>query len=311
MRKFLVLSIMVLLLAGINGCGIVDDLIPGEVGTVEGYIFAPDGKTAIVGVNVTVENTDLATTTNQEGYYQLTEVPTGNQNIIAFKGAFRIEFTVTVTEGTTVNAGDKNLVATGKIGVNAGSFDDIASILDDLGIEYEFFTGALLDNPGELSEFAILFFECGGLSIGEGTTRADNLKAFIANGGVIYASDYALDVPAAVFPDKVDLLGKVGSGVSGVQGTVLNSDLIAVLGKNTVTLDYTDSPGWNVIDTVAADVNIDITGDIQTYGDTVKDSPLLVHFYHGDGLAILTTFHNAAQATDDMLKILEQMAFGL
>lgn len=316
MRKKIILGLVLFLSIGLIGCGTVTDVLPETKGGVEGYILAPDGETPVIGVHISVAQTTLSTNTNEEGYFLLPEVPTGNRTIIAFKGAFKVEFTVPVIEGQVANAGVKLLEATGKIGLNQGSFDDIGPILTSLGLEYEYFSMNLLADPNELEEFAILFFECGGGWLLEDSDEADNLKDFIAAGGVIYASDYALDIAETIFPEKITLLGKVGYGdPQDITATVLNSNLISLLGKDTVSLNYSDSPGWNVIESVASDVNIDIKGDIQVYDgldlETKNDSPLLVHFTHGNGLIILTTFHNAAQATDDMLKILEQMAFGL
>jgi len=282
-----------------------------DVGIVIGYVTAPDETTPIIGATVLIDN-PLQTTTDQNGFYQLANVPQGKQTIIVFKGNFRAEIIVNVVRGQTTQAEIAILQPTGKIGVNDGHYDDIAGILTDLGFEYESINSDILSDSSQLSEFVVLFFECGGINISEGSNEAENLKDFIANGGYLYASDYALDVAAVLFPEKVKELSKEGKGVSeDISAEIINENIIKILGKNEIKLNYYDSPGWNVIKSISDDVKIDIIADIETYSEVIKESPLLVHFSHGDGMVILTTFHNAANATDDMIVILQQMSFGL
>jgi len=317
LRKMMVMVLVFSMVFILTSCDLssssretIEDVRTG-VGSVSGYVTAPDEVTPIIGATVVVDKLAIQTSTDEEGFYTLSDISVGQQNIIAFKGNFKAEIMVNIAAGENVQVDNVVLQPTGKIGVNNGSYDDIAGILEKLGFEYENINLATLADSSKLEEFVVLFFECGGLSITENSTEANNLLNFIENGGYIYASDYALDIPARLFSDKIDLLGRVGEGRDeDVLANIHNEDIKFILGKDTINLNYYDSPGWNVINSVAEDVSIDVTGDIYVSGEIVEDSPLLVHLTYGDGYVILTTFHNATNATEDMLIILQQMAFG-
>lgn len=193
-----------------------------EAGTVEGFVYAPDKITPIIGATVTAEGTGRTTTTDVKGAYKLTGVPVGTRKIIAVKGSYRAETTVTVTKGETIKAGQLALAPIGKIGVVKGVYDDVGQVLTALGITYEVIEEPEITFASQtaLAEYAVIFFACGfefslfdpflegyeDDEIGETykVIRA-NLQNFVKQGGSIYASDWASVAVDVLYPDNEKL----------------------------------------------------------------------------------------------------------
>lgn len=311
MKRILVLAVMAALILT-AGCG--------PSGSVEGYVFAPNGTDPVFGARVTVEGTRATGKSDESGHYIIQGVPLGERTVVAVKGAFRTEVAVTVAENTTAAAPNATLAALGKIGVVPGSYDEIGTILDQLGIAYVDLVGIhasdVFTTPSKLAEYAVIFFACGGdsgLDVDYDGAIITNMRNYIDDGGRIYASDWASNLVETLFPTKVTMLGNFGDAQT-VTGTILNDDLKTLLGKSLCTVEY-DLSVWSVIDSVASDVEVDIRGTF-TYSDydnpepVSATKPLLIHFNYGDGGVVLTTFHNEANVTEDSLTILEQLAFG-
>lgn len=313
MKKFYlaIIMIMVFTLVGCGGGGGGGTTTGG--GTVTGSVYAPDNITPIVGATVSVQGTARSTTTNAEGKYTLTGVPTGSQTIIAIKGSYRAEISVTVTEGETVTAQQISLVPIGKIGVVEGSYDDISAILTTLGVTYEVIgdPSVTFNNSSVLSEYAVIFFECGLLDDNflYVETCITNLKNFVEQGGSIYASDWAYAVVEAMYPDKIDFAGRIGS-TQDITANITDSEIQALLGKNTAEICF-DLSAWVAMNSVKAGVVIDLSGTVATFEGTKNNIPLMVHFSQGNGYVVYTSFHNEAQVTEDVQKILKHLAFEL
>lgn len=312
MKKFYlgIIMIIVFSLVGCGGGGGGGTTTGG--GTVTGSVYAPDNITPIVGASVTVRGTARSTTTNAEGKYTLTSVPAGSQTIIAIKGSYRAEISVTVTEGETVTANQISLAPIGKIGVVEGIYDDIRDVLTSLGVTYELIgdPDATFGNPSVLSEFAVIFFECGlDDSFLNNETNITNLTNFVDQGGSIYASDWANTVVEAMYPDKIDFAGQIGNA-QDITANITDSEIQALLSKNTAEVCF-DLPAWVAMNSVKAGVVIDLSGTVDTDEGTKNNIPLMVHFPQGNGYVAYTSFHNEAQVTEDVQKILKHLAFEL
>ena len=96
-----------------------------------------------------------------------------------------------------------------------------------------------------------------------------------------------------------------------IEAVVCDPEIQALLGKDKAIV-YLDIYGWIVIDSVAPGVSVDLQGTVVFEDETTKDNvPLMVHFSHGDGFVVFTSFHNSAQVTKDTEKILKHLVFEL
>jgi hypothetical protein len=65
------------------------------------------------------------------------------------------------------------------------------------------------------------------------------------------------------------------------------------------------------MDSVPAPGKVLISGPVTTYSATFADKPFVAQFTDGTGRVTYTSFHNEAQTTQDMDRLLEQMLLGL
>jgi hypothetical protein len=317
--KKLFLGIMLLVLAvALVGCGggggsnptTSPTTSPTGGGTIKGLVYAPDNITPIVGASVTVQGNGKSATTDVKGAYTLAGVPAGNQKIIALKGSYRAEISVTVTEGQTVTAGGLSLAPTGKIGVVEGSYDNFRDILTSLKIKYEIVSDSVFSNPAALSQFSVIFFECGLDESFIGVpANITNLQNFVKQGGSIYASDWASSVIEAMYPDKISFAGTIGNEQT-ITANIADSEIKTMLGKSTASICF-DLSSWVVIKSIATGVITDLSGTVDTTEGSKTNIPLMVHFPVDNGYVVYTSFHNEAQVTEDVKKILKHLAFEL
>ncbi|HEY1101599.1 MAG TPA: carboxypeptidase-like regulatory domain-containing protein, partial [Myxococcota bacterium] len=205
--------------------------VPDEAGTVAGRVCAPDGETWLSGAEVYVELADgtrVAVTTDADGRYTLINVPVGRQTVHVVKGSFTSNFQVDVYEDqtTTVPEDECTITPVGlRVAVVTGTYDHVEDVLTSIGVEadhidiYESFYGGfsnwvdqLLVPAGVLEQYDIVFLNCGLADtkfFGQFRSQQaiDRLRTFVANGGSVYASDWAYNVVEAVWPDFIDFLG--------------------------------------------------------------------------------------------------------
>ena len=143
--------------------------------------------------------------------------------------------------------------------------------------------------------------------------RVAPLDRFVDEGGYLYASDWEWEYVEAVWPDAVEFLDEDGGGPelgqSGtVTGDVLRLELADYLGSDTVDILY-DLGSWAVIEDVGPGTETLIEGDVDYYGGSVVDSPLMVDFEYGSGKVGYTTFHNESQLDDQVRTVLVYFIF--
>jgi hypothetical protein len=193
-----------------------------------------------------------------------------------------------------------------KIGVVPGLYDDIGSILTDLGYEFTTLTDAELADSTKLDPLELLFLNCGSNTVwAYNATVQSNLKSYVNGGGYLYASDWDYIYVETCWPGAVEFYGtdpKIGNEQT-ITADVLDSALAGYLGKNQAEITF-DLPGWVVINSVNSSTDVLVRGSFSTTQGQMTDKPLMVSFDHGNGIVAYTSFHNEAQITDDARKLL-------
>ena len=214
---------------------------------------------------------------------------------------------------------------TGKLAVTPPGYDDIGDVLQNLGYDSTEITEADLANSTKLAGFDSVYINCSESADNQLGAAASALKSYVQNGGILYASDWANGLIEAAFPGKIsfykgdtgggyeedDAYGRVGDDGT-VTARVLDPGLISVLGKTNIEVTY-DLPYWVIIDSVASDVKVHMSGPAMAIGATgesssLGDKPYVVSFSEGEGEVLYTTFHNEAQTSSDVESVLEWFA---
>ena len=195
------------------------------------------------------------------------------------------------------------------IAITPGIYDNIQSVLSTMGFaaatDYDIIEADEAALPGALDGYRYYFINCGHDLDPLNAGVQANIRGFVEGGGSLYASDWALDVVLALWPAALTDGGQTGAPEL-VDATVLDEELEAYLGKNAVSLDYNLGAWWTLVS-----VGAGTTEMIRGSSGFVSGRPLLVQFEAGDGRVTYTTFHNEAQTTFDMDRILAFLVFTL
>ena len=310
---------------------------PEGSGTIEGRVCAPDGQTWLADATVYVvraDGTRAEDTSDGEGRYAVTGVPAGEQTVIVQKGSFTTSFTVTVTEGQTTTIPDAQCALDPpdiRVAVVTGSWDSVEDVLDDVGVDpanitiYNGNSGSwvseLLDDYTVLSQYDIVFFNCGVFDFGFSfeTQAIANLQQFVANGGSVYASDQAYDIVEKAWPGSIDFYGsdtmsgkaEYGQSAQDLTGQIVDSGLAGSLASTTIELHY-PLVYWAVIQDVAMNVTVYIRADAPLMdGTTLANVPHTVRFLGGQGRVLYTSFHQEANISEQMEQALRILMFEL
>ncbi|MCO4748210.1 MAG: choice-of-anchor D domain-containing protein [Proteobacteria bacterium] len=318
------------------------------VGDITGKICAPGNNGWVFGARVWVEGTYpsgtpwlIETTTDAQGEFTLVDVPLGTHTVYVQRGSWSTSFELTLTGGTYEMATPECLdPGSATVAVVTGDYDHIGQVLQRFEVEYDTYAGnegrngymTLLRDPDAMAEYDIIFFNCG-MSMAwldERDVVSANLRAYVADGGSVYASDWAWGVVEEAWPDAIDFYGTPdtpwdpSTWVSGsftpyvgvatnTTATVLDDTMSVSVGD---TADvFFDLDAWVVVQ--AAQAQVLIEGDVQLYTDVdmagtipFPSAPLVVR-YDAGGTVIFTTFHNDQQATADALAILAEIILAL
>lgn len=276
----------------------------GSTGHVTGLITAADMTTPIPGVLVAPWGfAGPSATTDQQGRYTLESLPVGGRTLLATRGHFAAKVPIDVFGSVLTEQPPGVLVPTGKLAFVDGAYDAIEAIVrDDLRNPMDELTVADLANPAITSQYDMIFLNCG-LDASKATDAAtiDNLRSYISNGGIVYASDWASVYAQALFPSDFISIGGSGT-VQTAPGKIVNQSLLDFVGKTDVQIRY-DLGAWKTLDALSTNVTVLLTGTYADAGGT-QNRPLAVVLDYGAGHLVYTTFHNEAGVTDDQLKVL-------
>jgi hypothetical protein len=282
------LAIAVFFLAGCKDSNTPSQ--PTEFGTILGDVVSANGNVQISHALVFVDYNGLvySTFTETDGSFELL-APAGEQDLhiqTGGGGIFRSTYSVTVVPNRSTNVnpgGPMQLFQSGGLAYITGQYDAIERvIIDSLGYSADSLQVADLDNASNLSQYDAIFLNCGSYWTLD-SLKYTNLQNFVAGGGSIYASDFAVEYLTGDGNWKQgstghthyghDYLGQPQSGKttsscnsnkaggfiadtllctirSGPQGmfsaNIVANDIQNYLGSNTIDIDY-DLWNWETI----------------------------------------------------------------
>jgi uncharacterized protein YjdB len=249
----------------------------------------------------------ISTRTALNGTYTLQNVPQGPQTIVATRGAFRAVVNVNVQPNQSVAAPNAALTSTGKLAFVRGEFDSIEQIVQGtLGNPIDELQATQLGSSSVTSQYRMIFLNCG-LDEAPAMTPAviANLRAFLQNGGTIYASDWAGVYVKELFPTfDFDFEGDQQT----ITATVVDGSLQAFVGKVAVQIVY-DLDSWTDILALPTGATTLLRGTYVSLGVSRANQPIAYVLQHGSGKLIFTTFHNETGATADQIAVLRHFIY--
>lgn len=240
-----------------------------KTGKLTGKVMSQNGAKPVGGASVFTFDDKYKiyyTTSDSEGNFIL-DAPAGDRTIYIQTGNgtnFRTEISAVVKDNETValDASQTKLNQVAKIAYVKGTYDKIEDIIQILGYTATEITNNDLANITTISQYDIIFLNCGSRSSTTNpalyTAIDANLAIFVANGGSIYASDWDVAylvggtnntnncaLPGGFVPDS-KLCSKNTGSSGNVAATVNNAGLTSALGFNTLNIDY-DLGAWQKI----------------------------------------------------------------
>ena len=287
-----------------------------NAGTVYGRVVAPNGSIAAVGATVAlqVDGVDVWMLTQCDGEFSL-QLPAGSHQISVQKGHFTANRTVEVGAGVTNNLGNLHLdTSQVKMAVISGIYDDIGSMVSDLGIPYDTFARPedILGNTSLLTQYQVVFANCGTVATTTGQNhytqeQFNNTRSWVEQGGTLYTSDWEYQLFEGVVPEAVTFSNNPLDGpVAQLEANVLDREIQMLLGGTKADI-YFDLNGWATIEKTDAAMTL---VEAKIPGRSGQ-SPLATRMILGSGKAIFTSFHNEEQLTEDMERILYEMILSL
>ena len=172
-----------------------------------------------------------------------------------------------------------------KIYVSSPRYDDVAKILDSMGVEYSLFGGSY--------DCDILFLNCGTNDL----IDADELKTFVKNGGCVYASDWAEEFVNAAFPGKMHTIRNGEKCKMRVE--VVDPEVQQIVG-NEIEVEFDLSAWARIEESKDCKVLLRTTGGI-----SLLRKPIMISFEYGKGIVFYTSFHNHTQASEKEKMLLQ------
>ncbi len=174
----------------------------------------------------------------------------------------------------------------------------------------------LLNTPAQLATYDIIFFNCSVYDeLRNNTVAMNNLKTFVENGGIIYATDWMYTYVQSMFPTDYLTFAQPekGGDSSEAFATLGSADLEAwleaqgiIVTPNVLVEGFLG--GWQLVDSFNPE-NVDawvIANEIQYDNQLMTDKPLAFTFPYGCGGVFYSSFHthgnnSASDAIDQMM----------
>ena len=218
-------------------------------------------------------------------------------NIKTAKRTLAIILTILLTLGVFGVAAMATPTQTVRIGVTPVSADNIGSILTGMNLPFTVISTANLANPEVLSQFDVIFINCG--SHNNSAAAQEAIRNFVYQGGLVYASDRAQTMITAAFP------GMFSTFLFRALPVIQNASVLRMALGNRQTVDINTRPDIQVVRETRAEIEsrggfVYIEGNIPNTGLR----PLAISFPHGQGGVFFVSFHTHAQETEGMREFL-------
>jgi hypothetical protein len=193
-------------------------------------------------------------------------------------------------------------------------WDDMGKLLNELGEGYQYDVvdpQQFLLNPQKLGEYDVLFLTCAS----RGEELKDALFEFVANGGVLYASDWRYKAVATAFPDMVEPRLAGDGAAQQLEADIVDPALRELIGPK-IHLRF-DMPQWKTAAFGGPRVKTLIQGSYTKFqpnpflAPQQGFAPLMVKFNVNKGAVIFTSFHNEKQNSEVEKKLLQYLVFSL
>lgn len=188
------------------------------------------------------------------------------------------------------------LLATTPVG-----YDDIGIVLNHLGFSTVRIGFNALYDLTQLKRYDAVFVNCH-QDLNE-FRDGQAVERFVAEGGILYASDYACSVIKAAFPQMLDF---GFSGIFAFFGETIDAKVIdptlADLVGSQIRLHF-DLPAWRHVRSWHPSCRVYLVT-----GEWFGQRALLVSFAYGRGFVVYTAFHNKAQPSEMERRLIEFLA---
>lgn len=301
----------------------------GACGHVAGALCAPHGRWDIAGAEVTVRDAagyEVTTTTDHDGRFFAHCLSPGQATLTARRGHYRATVPVSVSARRVTALPAGTCLApppAASVAVVTGEYDRVGLVLDGAGVGYSIVSGhptspGLLTDRDLLLSYEMVFLNCG---FEDAAARdpavAENLRAFVAQGGSLYVSDQAYDAVEGALPNMLELAGddaqpdaaEVGRALR-LEARALDPATLRVLGRARIDVELDGL--YAVVDSAAAEATVHLAAPTSGPGAGLKPLAVTYRPPNALGRVVYTTVHESALLVDPELRaLLEHLVFSL
>lgn len=309
-------------------CGIENIIASIFNGVISGTVNSGSGNLALGDASVTISSGDGdansyiandSTTTDANGHYQFNGITTGTKKLIFRKGIFADTIILNIQENQLYESVNANLGLSPaiKLAYLAGERDNIQQIVTQLGYPIQQIQVSDFNSLQTLQQYKYIFINSGNDSrFNLNTTQISvNISDYLKSGGMIYASDWAVECLRPIY----DLPGTyTGNQQSVNNAPVIQPELNFFLDVDSVNINYNSSSWYSLDSSVECNcISTYLRGDynINIQGITFLIEDRLLAFYNQVGVNgggfIYTTFRNESNATPEQIKILQYFVYQL
>ena len=258
-----------------------------------------------------------------------------------------------------------------KIAVVGGDYDHVENILAGLGIGFDFYAGSVfgslsgldlsalelwglgglppeglanlfvdaggldkLFEAGVLEQYDVVFLNCGSQmgDVAFVAEHTDRLRAFVENGGSIYASDWSYATAEVLYPEAIDFFAlddmdprasKVGT-TDPIAARLKSAEWIESTAMDQFTIESM-LMDWVPMASLGTGTELLIEGDFLTGAcepgvvtcasdgltGQATGLPLTARFHRGQGQILFTTFHYESVDDETVNKLIKQVVYAL